>query len=108
MSEILGASSETRTLRFPMTVRTVRQGTFHKNGALRSAVLNEGLEALGTDEYKWNGDMCDGSFQESGLRSVKLPSTLKRIWHCAFMKCAYLKSVELPEGLERIENGCFA
>ena len=69
---------------------------------LRSVVLNEGLEALGTDEYDEKGERYFGAFQESGLESVRFPSTLKRIEYRAFLDCKRLKFVSFPEGLEYI------
>lgn len=81
MKTIFGASDGIRTVVFPDMVNTIRQGAFNKIGSLRSAVLNEGLKALGTDEYKPDGKGYPGVFQESGLRRVRLPPTLRRIEH---------------------------
>jgi hypothetical protein len=39
------------------------------------------------------------------LRSVKLPTSAKSIEGDAFYNCAYLKDVNIPEGIERIEDG---
>ena len=55
MTTIFGASDDIRTMIFPTTVRTVRQGSFCSAFPLRSVVLNEGLEVLGTDEYQSDG-----------------------------------------------------
>ena len=49
--------------------------------------MNEGLETLGTDEYVLGEKKYFGVFEKSGLRHVKLPSTLKRIECGAFMHC---------------------
>lgn len=70
-------------------------------------MLNEGLEVLGTDEYPIDGRCWYGVFQESTLKSVKFPSTLKRIELAAFEKCYNLKSIKFPEGLEKIGGFCF-
>ena len=61
---------------------------------------------LGTDEYPESSE-C-GVFQDSALKSVKLPSTLRRIEHCAFADCADLKSVIISDGVEYIGRGAFA
>ena len=74
---------------------------------LKRVVLNEGLEVLGTDEYKDDGNWYSGVFQGSTIESVTLPSTLKRVEYNAFYKCTNLKSVKLPEGLEYIGKSCF-
>ena len=47
-------------------------------------------------------------FQGSALRSVELPSTLRRIECSAFEDCLQLKDVRLPGGLEQIGVRCFA
>ena len=70
-------------------------------------MLNEGLEVLGTDEYKDNGGYYKGVFHGSAIESVTLPSTLKRIEYDAFCKCTKLKNVQLPEGLEYVGKYCF-
>lgn len=49
-------------------------------------MLNEGLVAFGADP-----DI--GVFQDSGLQSVRLSSTLKRLEDYAFRGCGALESV---------------
>ena len=49
----------------------------------------------------------NGVFEESGLESVRLPSTLKVVEVKTFAKCKDLKSVEFSEGLKRIELMAF-
>ena len=48
---LFGGPGDIRTIIFPKTVRVVRQGAFYSVKSLKSVVLNEGLEMLGTDEY---------------------------------------------------------
>ena len=100
------ADSGLESIATPPSVRTIHQGAFYKCQRLRKAVLNEGLEVLGTDEYPESSE-C-GVFQDSALKSVKLPSTLRRIEHCAFADCADLKSVVLSDGVEYIGRAAFA
>ena len=50
MRETFGGPDDIRTIIFPEMVRTVRQGSFRGVKSLRSVVLNEGLEVLGTEE----------------------------------------------------------
>ena len=69
--------------------------------------MNEGLEVLGTDEYKEDGDMRAGAFEDSGLRKIKLSSTIKRIEYFAFENCKNLRSIALPDGLTYIGKMCF-
>lgn len=93
VDQILESPDSIRTIIFPETVRVVEQGAFFRNQALRSAVVNEGLETLGTDEYDSEGEMGGGVFEDSGLESIHLPSTLKRIEYCAFEDCRDLRNV---------------
>ena len=77
--------------------------------------LNEGLELLGTDEHVEIDPQFEetyvypyeGVFFNSKLKTISLPSTLKRIEYGAFKKCAGLASISLPEGLEEIGMGSF-
>lgn len=57
---------------------------------------------LGSDEQ---GD--SGVFEESGVREVRFPSTLVEIGCAAFQSCERLKSVMLPDGLQRIGTNAF-
>lgn len=81
------------------TLRTLERGAFAFCERLESVVLNEGLAELGQEV-----DAFAGVFEGSALRSVVLPSTLKVIRSGAFMKCAYLTSLQLPAGLEVLES----
>lgn len=56
-------------------------------------MLNEGLQVLGTDEHFENSGMYFGVFQESAVKHVDLPSTLRRIEYNAFEKCKNLKNI---------------
>ena len=51
MITIFGGSDGIRTMIFPNMVRAVRQRSFCGMWSLKSVVLNEGLETLGTDEH---------------------------------------------------------
>lgn len=70
--------------------------------------INEGLEALGTDEYQPDGKTYFGVFEGSGLRRVRLPPTLKRIEYRTFLECKGLKKICFPEGLEYIGPTSFS
>ena len=74
---------------------------------MASAVVNEGLEAIGTDEYKDDDDTGSGAFEDSGLRKIRLSSTIKRIGFSAFKDCKSLRTVEFSEGLEVIGTQAF-
>ena len=88
-------------------MRTICQSAFCKCPNLRTVVLNEGLETLGTDEYAADGRPWCGVFQESAVEDVRLPSTLRRIEYYAFQNCRKLKGITLPEKLEHVGQYCF-
>ena len=92
----------------PSSVRVLRQSAFCNCQDLRTAVLEEGLEVLGTDEYTRDGGRWFGVFEGSGLENVQLPSTLRRIEYDVFEDCPRLQSIDLPAGLEFIGKACFA
>lgn len=70
------------------------QAAFACCECLKTAVVNEGLEVLGTNE---NDDhTCYGVFQCSAVENVELPSTLQRIEENAFFACTRLQSISLP------------
>ena len=88
-------------------MRLVHQSAFCECSSLKVVRLNEGLEALGKDEYPDNDGRWYGVFEESAIKNVELPSTLKRIEYSAFQGCENLKRIDLPKGLEYIGKQCF-
>lgn len=96
------AKSGLEEIVFPPSVITVSVSVFQNCGQLRRVELNEGLQVLGE---KWcHGDQeFEGTvFAESGIESIRLPSTLKTLEALTFAHCERLRSVEFAEGLERI------
>ena len=78
----------------PKDVTTINYGAFFKCYPLTSIVIPEGVTS-----------MYDGAFQESGLISVTIPSTMKYIDFCVFQDCTNLTEVycyaeEIPETKE--------
>lgn len=102
------ASSGLESITMPPSVRTIHQGAFYCCSRLKKAALNEGLEVLGTKEYLEDIDCEKGVFRCTALKSVELPSTLRRIEFGAFCSCESLKDVTFPDGLEYIGNSAFA
>ena len=87
--------------------RVLAQAAFAMCKNLKTVVLNEGLEALGTDEYDTDGKNRHGVFGYSAVQDIHLPSTLKRIEYSAFEGCKNLSRLALPDGLEYIGKQCF-
>lgn len=108
LKEILKGHSQVRTITFPKTVRAVKFEAFSGQKTLLSAVLNEGLETLGSNGRQRYDSESHYVFQSSGLQKVHLPSTLKEIGRSAFEYCTGLKNVRFPDKLERIGTNAFA
>ena len=62
IKEVLGGPDDIRTIIFPEMVRTVRQGSFRGVKSLKSVVLNEGFETLGTEEHSLEQFTYCGAF----------------------------------------------
>ena len=62
MKMLIRGSKGIRTITFPRTIKIVRQAALCEIESLLKAVLNEGLEALGTDELAPNGKRYPGVF----------------------------------------------
>lgn len=78
----------------PEDVTIINYGAFFKCSPLTSIVIPEGVTT-----------MYDGAFQETGLTSVSIPSTMKYIDICVFQDCTNLTEVycyaeEIPETKE--------
>lgn len=104
MKDIFEGSDSVSTMIFPSMVRTIWQDSFYGVKSLRSVVLNEGLETLGTDECKLDRDKCFGVFEKSGLKRVRLPSTLRRINRNTLCCCKSMQNIRLQKNLITSEN----
>ena len=72
-------------------LRTIGEQVFYKCKNLVKINLPEGLTSIG-----------HSAFNSSGLESIVLPTTLKRIEDYTFNECKCLKNISLPEKLEYI------
>jgi hypothetical protein len=64
---------------------------------ITSVEIKDGLEKLG------DGALCD----LSALKEVTLPASIKALNQCVFMGCSQLKTVQLNEGLTKIDVEVF-
>lgn len=105
----IGAFSETALEAFtaPASLRQICQQAFFKCAGLMNVKLNEGLEVLGSDDQSETNSPYGGVFENSGIRSVTLPSTLKTIKGSAFKACKNLNTITLPPSTENIDAACF-
>ncbi|MEE0956774.1 MAG: leucine-rich repeat protein [Ruminococcus sp.] len=86
-----------KEVKIPGTLTNLGFAVFHWCSELESAELGDGIEEI------------RAPFAECrALKTVKLPSTLKRIAGVSDFNCCYeLKSIDLPEGLEEIAAYAF-
>ena len=80
-----------KTVAFPNTTREILDGAFAKT-ALRSIVLNEGLERIGGRQED-DGGSHEGAFCSTQIKKIALPSTLKLLGDYTFSRCENLGQV---------------
>ena len=91
----------------PSRVREVGARAFEYCEQLKSVQLNKGLEKLGEKEAT-DGEECEGRvFANSGIESIRLPSSLVRVGAGTFYQCKDLRSVSITNGTEYIGKECF-
>lgn len=93
--------SHIRSVELPPSVTNLGAWAFAECSALRQVTLPSGL-----------GEIPDGLFyryheQRSGLESVSIPATVRRIGKYAFASNTRLTEIELPESVEEIDNYAF-
>ena len=98
VSAVVRVAARTKTMTFPGTTREARNsafsGVYEELRALRSVVLNEGLEALGGCS-DGDSDPRYGVFTDTQLRQVALPATLRQLGDRVFSHCRRLCRVVL-------------
>ena len=91
----------------PFSVREVGARAFEYCEQLKSVRLNKGLEKLGKKETT-DGEEYEGRvFANSGIESIRLPSSLSRIEVGMFYQCKNLRSVSVSNGVKYIGKECF-
>ena len=88
---------EVASVYLPSTLKKIGENAFFRDTLLASVNLPEGLTEL---ESK-----C---FFQTGIRSVKLPNSLKVMGGSPFAICKNLKSIVIPEGIKEVNLDCFA
>lgn len=83
----------------PESVRFIAAGAFRNCSSLETAELSEGIEIIGR---------C--AFEETGLKSVRLPKSLIKLGSFSFSCCPELESVEFggtpPDFRTRVFHNC--
>ena len=115
------------TVTIPSTVTGLSASVFANTPFINNLPVENGVVYLGTTALYYKGEIKDfdlviregtteigESFLSSYrsyayyLKSVQLPSTLKRIGGWAFSSASQLTSITLPEGLEEIADRAFS
>lgn len=89
----------------PPSLRVIRELAFVDCVCLTKLKLNTGLRVLGFETEDENGE--NGAFMGSAIRSVVVPSTVRRIGNYCFYNCRSLAEVTLSRGLEEIGKKSF-
>lgn len=92
----LSGASGLEKVVMPGTVQTINSEAFRGCTALREIKLHEGVVAILND-----------AFSSSGLREVKLPSTLAKC-EAPFNGCGYLKKVAFADGIGTVPARCLS
>ena len=84
-----------KQINIPGSITDFGSNIFAKSG-LETVTIQEGLEII-----------TSGTFQETNIKEIVLPSSVRAIHSLAFAYCANLESVILNNGIEYIDNSVF-
>ncbi|AKJ52510.1 leucine-rich repeat protein [Metamycoplasma hominis] len=87
---------EATKVTIPDSVKEICKGAFYGCKNLKEVILNEGLEKIGAEAFKY-----------TNIESITIPGSVKEIGERAFFGCQNLNEVILNEGLEKIGAEAF-
>lgn len=93
-----------------------KAGIWHENGTITagndvsgSVTIPEVIEGTYVDQTYTVVRIGYGSFSDNiGLRSIKLPNSVKKIDQWAFNGCNRMEEISLPDSLQSIDQGAFS
>lgn len=88
--------TELREVIFENGVKSIPYNAFKGCKNLKSIKLPAGLQSIE-----------DGTFEDSGLKSIIIPDSVTKIGPAAFWGCENLKSVTLPKNLKELHEAAF-
>ena len=103
-------AKELASVKLPEGLTSLGYLTFQDCKALKTIELPSSLETFDVTTVAANGTVLDnegGTFKGSGLESIVIPASVKRLPKDIFSGCTELTSVALPEGLEEIDYNAF-
>lgn len=88
-------NSEIKKIKLPSRLRSINNQAFANCSKLTEIEIPDSVTTIGK-----------GAFSNSALEHIKFSAKLKKISEHAFYS-ANLKSIDIPEGITKIEAGCF-
>jgi hypothetical protein len=84
------------SVNLPASLKVIGDNAFYRNYSLASVNIPDGIT-----------ETMPKCFYATGIRSVKLPKSLKFIRNASFAICKKLESIDIPEGVETLELDAF-
>lgn len=113
------SGSDATEFTVPATVQKISENAFFCAYNLKYVTLPDGLLEIGKMAF-YNTELLEkieipdsvieigfSAFEESGITSVKLPSSLVKIKECTFASCTKLSTVTIPDSVKVIEESAF-
>lgn len=110
-------------IKIPSNIKVISNAAF-RQCSLKEVIIPEGVEEIGNDAFRDKADQAytpietvsfpstlkkigERAFLGARIRTLKLPSNLKRIERSSFNNCDNLSKVELPRNIEYIGRWAF-
>ncbi len=93
-------SCEASVINLPANLKVIGNYAFYACRSIQTIEIPEGVEEIGTSTNSSAFGTC------YNLKSIKLPSTLKKVWDSSFYHCG-LESVTLPDGVTYVGKNAF-
>ncbi|MBR6204473.1 MAG: leucine-rich repeat protein [Candidatus Methanomethylophilaceae archaeon] len=99
-----------------LDVTDIDNGALSENQVIRTLILPESIVTIGDEAFMWSmiekvsmpgvREMGTNAFMSCPIRTMALPN-IKVVEYNAFTSCTFLKTLEIPEGVEIIREGAF-
>ncbi len=105
-SGVFSGCTALESINYPLNLTTVNRygNVFRDCSSLKTIEVPEGVTAI--PAYLFQNDI--GSYSQSYIETIILPTTLRTIGKRAFSGCVNLKAIVLPEGLTGIGDHSFS
>ncbi|MCQ7926277.1 leucine-rich repeat domain-containing protein [Salmonella enterica] len=80
-------------------VTNISEGVFSSNNSIEEVIISSGIETVGSNAFAWCSKIGKVTFEK--------PSAVTVIGDYAFVGCASLKSITIPEGVTTIGQNAF-